>query len=330
MSEIERLNSYYPFDEDVLHIVSDVAEAQRNSDWQTIAGKLPEPQIFIPENGNPIQVLDISPKDYETTQVYNLPMGCGLDASMTMRVATLASTQPTKRVIAIGNPGGPGANYGSLSREDRQALSKGNMRPVIEPMFQYLNSQKLSEAVQVGYSYGADKAAAAAFYAANYDQVVPKAIFMEPASVVPRSIVDLGLAFKASADGLDEYIEATASPAYLEARKLAEKSGHGFAGYAGGLMRLSNIAIAKSLCYPSFWPHVSGALDQNENMKADLVWGTKSTISPDKSMRHQLRQPNKFYDHLQRVRTLVIEGGKHAMGDDIFLLSALVLQCAKD
>ncbi len=330
MLEIERLSAYYPFDEDVLQAVSDVAEHQRKLDWQSIAGKLPEPIIFSPENGNPVEILDIAPKDYDSQQVYHLPMGCGLDASMTMRVATLASAQPSKRIIAIANPGGPGAAFGSLSKEDRRSLSKGDMRPVVGPVFKYLNSQKLSEVVQVGYSYGADKAAAAAFYAPDYNQVVPKGIFMEPASVIPRSIIDLALAFNASADGLDDYIEATASPVYLEARKLAEKSGHGFAGYVMGLMRLSNIAIAKALCYPCFWTHLSGSLEQNKDMKADLVWGSDSTISPDKSIRYQFKKPNKFYDHLERVRTLVIEDGKHAMGDDIYLLSAMVLQCSKD
>ena len=332
MSEIERLRAYHPFDEDVLETVSKLAEVQRRCSWNSIARALPDKTIYAPDNSSPIEVLDIVQGDYESTQVYHLPFGYGLDASMTMRLATLAAAQPSTRLIAISGPGGIGRGKGRLPMKDCQALAKGNMRPVVEPLFRYLNSQKLSNVVQLGYSSGADKAAMATFYAEHYDQSVPKGIFMEPVSVTPRSLIDLALAFKVGAKGRSDYAKATNCPAYFEARKLAkeQKKAYGLPVHALNLLRISNLAIANSLTYPVFWPYLSGALDQNSNLKTDLVWGSQSSVSRDKSIKHQLKKTNRLYPNLNRVRTMVIDGAMHAMSEDIYLLSAMVLQSVKD
>src|ERR1035438_9736811 len=164
--ESERLHAYHNFDNDVVERVSEVADKQRNETWDTLKGQLPDNQVFTPKGGKPVEVLDIVPKaDYDGTHVYHLPMGNGLDENMTTRVATLSAAEPTKRIIAVGNPGAPGQASGKIKSRDLRSVWNGDLRAAIDPTLQYLNSQGIDTATHIGFSYGADRAATAAQYA---------------------------------------------------------------------------------------------------------------------------------------------------------------------
>jgi pimeloyl-ACP methyl ester carboxylesterase len=328
MSEVERLREYYPFDTDVLERVSEVAEQQRSSTWTALQGRLPEIRTFTADGAKAIEVLDITPNDYDETQVYHLPMGNALDESMSTRVATLAAAQPNTRVIGVSNPGSPGQNKGKLKLHDLAEVWKGELRPAIEPTLQYLSKQGLEAVTHIGFSYGADRAAASAHYAEKYDQQVPQGVFMEPASIKNRSVIELAKEFNSTAAALDGYIKATDSEPYFEARKLAEKRGNGLIGYVLGLSRLSNLAIAHSLTTDDFWWNIDIALTDQTDMKADIIWGSDSELASNDVMTKMTGEFTQVYGS-ERVRATVIEGQKHAMGDDIFLHTAMVLQSLK-
>lgn len=334
-SESQRLLGYHHFDEDVLGTVSEVAEKQRSLNWHDFRGQFPTTKTFEPKEGMPIEVLDIEPDDYLDILFYHLPMGNGLDENMTMRIGTLAAALPFSRIIAAGNPGAPGELSGRIrsgkffsGKDKEDSVWAGNLRRAVSPSLEYLNHEGVNVPIHVGYSYGADKAAAAAQYSEHYDQETSAGIFMEPAAIADRGFLKLSSDFGRSSKPLKGYIDAANSPAYLEARKLASKDSHGVLGYLVGLTRLSNIAVAHALGIGNgFEDRVWDSLDSQPEMSADIIWGSASEIAINGSMLGVVKRLSDEFPN--RLRPMVIEGQKHAMGDDIFLHTALVLQSLK-
>lgn len=325
MLEQLRLKEYYPgFDESVVDAVAEVAQKQRSNSWEHIRSELPNNTVFSTDDSS-IELMDIVPDNYDETWVYHLPMGNPLADHMQLRVATLAVAKPDKRVIAIGNPSGPNQGIGKLSNRELHTVWTGDLRPTIDPVMRYLSSQHIEQSTQIGFSYGAEKAAAASQYAEKYDQRVAEGLFMEPIAIKQRGLLELGRDFNSTAVALEGYVKASASnPVEAAGKRAAEKS-NGLVGYVLGLLRLSNIAIAHALSREGFEERVDGGLTSQEQMKAHLVWGTESELAT-----HGLMV--KLADRIQakfgseRVSTMELAGQKHAMGDDVFLHTAIVLQ----
>ncbi len=329
MAEIDpvlRLRSYYSFDDVVIDRVSKVVEYLNHLTWKSLISSLPKTKVFTAANGKPTEILDIIPeKDYNGTLVYYLPMGNPLNENMITRVAALKAALPDKRVIAVGNPGAPGFSKGSFKASEFSSVyMRGDLRATIDPTLQYLSSQGIDSVTHVGVSYGADKAAASALYADKYDQTVPRTVMIEPASIKKRSLVGLTRDFMSTAEALDEYVQASASATYLEARELSDKNGHGLLGYALGLLRMSNIAVAKALAKDGFEGRVDDALTAQPKMISDIIWGTKSELAVNSLML--TATANLIEKYGNRVRPTALEDQKHAMGDNIYLLAALTMQ----
>jgi hypothetical protein len=326
-AESGRLLAYHAFDSDVLERVANVAEQQRSSTWEALRGKIPETKIFTPRSGKPIEVLDIIPEDgYESVHVFHLPMGNGFDDNMLLATTTLAAVDPTKRLIAAGNPGAPGQVSGKLRIRDLSTVWSGDMRPTVDSLLQYLTSQRIEGAVHTGGSCGADRAAAAAGYSDKYDHYVSHAVLMEPASVARRSLFALGRSFYQSAAPLEGYVQAAQSKPYIEARRSADTANYGALG-AIGLLRPTNVAIAHALAQDGFEARVNAALSTQESMRVDVVWGTDSELCTHKLMLDAVHRLSMA--HEKRVRATALKGQRHAMNCDIFLQAALVLQSQK-
>ncbi len=325
MSEQLRLKEYYPgFDQKVVDTVADVAQQQRSSSWEQIKSELPDNTVFSTEDSS-IELLDIVPKDYDETWVYHLPMGNPLADHMQLRVATLAAAKTDKRIIAIGNPSGPSQGVGKLPAASLRTVWSGNLRPTIDPVMRYLGSQQIEQATHIGFSYGAEKAATASQYAEKYDQHVPSGLFMEPVAIKQRGLLELGRDFNSTAAALEGYVKASASGPVEEAGKRAAEKSHGLVGYGLGLLRMSNIAIAHALTKEGFENRVDNGLTSQAEMRAHLVWGTESELATHGLMIELAgRLQSKF--GVGRVSTMEMVGQKHAMGDDVFLHTAMVLQ----
>jgi pimeloyl-ACP methyl ester carboxylesterase len=330
MAEQERLRAYYPnFDEPVLDRVAEVAEQLRNSTWQAINDTLPDNKIFEPISGKPIEVLDVLPQDdYDKTYVYHLPMGNPLADHMRLRMATLSLAAPDKRIIAVGNPSGPKQGIGRLKFADIPSVWNGDLRATVDPILQYLEMQHIDPSTHIGYSYGAEKAATASIYADRYDQEVEQGIFIEPVSLKTRGLIELASDFNSTAAALGGYIGAAKTNAVYVANNRASEKSHGMLGYVVGLARLSNIAIAHALAKDYFERRTQTALENQHDMRANLIWGSESELAVNSLM---VAVSQRLVDRFgpERVSPMVLEGQKHAMGDDVFLHTAMVLQVTK-
>lgn len=336
MSEVERLQAFYPFDDYVLARIEQVARGQENISWPNYARRLdlPSPKIFCPKNAKPIEILDIKPKDTADTLVYHLPMGCLLDSNMMAHVSTLAQVQFDKRIIAVSNPGQPFRGSGKLSLIDALRVYRGNLTPTVEPTLEYLDSERIESASHVGISYGADKAAAAAETAPlqRFGQEVTGLVMVEPVSVATRGttriigLVKLGRIFQSTSAYGDKYLEPVRkrSRAFTSAEELKESE----LGYGLGLARLSNLAIAAALAQDGFEGRLERAMLISARMKAGLSWGTASEFDTYSEREHMAKRLQTKYGK-GRVKTLPLKDQTHSMNLDIFLNAAIISQLLK-
>lgn len=330
MMEIERLRRYFAFDDDVLMRVSKVAEVQRAKSWETFQRELPKPQIFKPKRGKSIEVVEFGPKeDYDDVQVYHLAMSCRLDPNILMCMAVLAAAEPRTRIITVGNLGGTAHRTGALRWRDMPGVWRGNLDATVRPTLEYMQGQGITEATHIGYSFGADKAAAAIGLATAYGQTVTRAIFMDPAAVTRRSLGSLVRAFDEAGEVMEDYVQAAALPAYNEARDITKKLEFGYATYVAGLLRPTNVAIAEALARDGFEARVANALKSQSNLQVAVVWGSASELAHHGLMTKLTAHLAKTFGE-KRVRTLTIQNQRHAMGSDLFLHDAIILQSLKN
>ena len=90
--------------------------------------------------------------------------------------------------------------------------------------------------------------------------------------------------------------------------------------YAGGLMRLSNLAILRALSRGDFADRAAQVLHGNPRARATIAWGTKSEFVSEQAMQWLVARLGN------RVGALALTGMHHAGGNDIDLHAAIMLQ----
>ncbi len=310
----ERLGGYYPFSPEVIDGIAEFAE--RQASYPTYPEFLdamgvgePEPKTY--DGYRPIQVVDVRPKEHDpdSALVMHLPMGNDLGPNQLYQVATIAGTNPDKRVIAVGNPCGPGSKSGLLTHTQRLAVASGDLTPVVDPVRKYLDEAGVSATEQYGYSYGAAKAATLIKIG---NQAVDKAIFVEPV-VGERTLLKLTTDFGSSNEVLQEYVEANGLPTFIDARKAVP---FGMMRYIAGLGRLTNIAIARNLAKGNFGKDLRGALAAQPDMMATVAWGTASELATHDKVLEAIKDTG--------VEVMPLVDERHALANDVHLAAAIV------
>lgn len=327
----ERLQNYYPFDQDIIDTIREVAEVQQShpdyKDYLTAMG-VPDTQRVMVDGLKPIRVLDIKPRgDYDDTQarVLHLPMGNDVDPNQVYQAATVFAAEPGKRLIAVGNPSAPGRKDGRLSIGDALRVANGDLRPTVDPLLHYLRHENITHTEHIGYSYGADKVLTAVAHSAKYDQQPGNNVALEPASVKDRggklrAMLSIAGDFSATAKHLDTYVNATNVAAFTAARKESV----GVVDYSLGLARLSNIAIASALATDKFESRAIAALEAQPQARLATIWGTESELAINGLMEQlTTRLEDRFPG---RTQSLQLPGQTHSLANDIHLQAALVLQ----
>jgi hypothetical protein len=330
MNEFERLSEKYAFDDDVLARVERAAHRQETLTWPEYERRynIPQPGIFRPNYGKPIEVLDIKPRDYESVVVYHQPMACPIDANIALHAATLAAAQPESRIIAVGNPGSPGKGYGKLSIPQALEVWNGNLYPTVAPTLGYLAAEGIRRADQIGESYGADKAAAAAEHAGLYGVETIRAVMVEPVSVVKSGLIKMGWTFQSTSKHADKYLEPVRARSLTF--KSAEKLRYRPKLYPIGVVgRLSNLAVGHALGMQGFEGRVNRAMEANHKLKTGISWGTDSEFDRNNRRFEITRRLIKKYGR-DRVVPMPVVYETHAMNLDLFLNAAIYSQLLKE
>ncbi len=325
----EKLLNNFNFHGEVIDVVSDVADRFRKLSYSKIEASLPATTKFSYQDDRlPISVLDIIPKnDFEDVLVYHLPMGNDINSNMKFLIATIREALPNKRIIVTGNTAEPGQNSAKLAYSDIWEIHLGNVKSLIKPVVRYLANQAINETIQVGYSYGAEKTAMFSSLGHFYNQKITKSIILEPVAIKKRKFIDLAYNFLRSGLLMEDYVKETNCLAYEEARNLATIEGRGTLGYLVGLGRLGNLAISAELAKNNFFNRISTALIHQPQMKSVLGWGKNSELASNHNMLELVTLLKDSFG--PRINDLSLDDQTHAMGDNIFLQLALILQSFK-
>jgi hypothetical protein len=324
---------YEPFfDDHTNEIVRDIFDRQQAQSWQRFITEhqVPNLSVFEPSSGKPVQVFDMRPAmGHERTVVYHGGMGDSLDSNVVAHLANVsialnrAFPEAPTRLISTSNPGRLGNRYGKLTREGMRQLRDGDFRPTVEAALEYAQNQNIEARVDIGYSFGADKAVAAANYAEIYGQNTTHAIVMEPSSLEEKSLIGLGSDFFRSGSKLNVYAEATGSQAYLEARLASG----GLLTYSAGLLRKSNWAITNAIRDGGFEERVNHLMNTHPEVHLHLIWGEESELTNHGLMTQIANRFSETYS--ARLNTRSYTGLHHAHADDLRLHTATIIDAFK-
>jgi hypothetical protein len=323
MTTQERLQAYYEFTPETIDQVAEAAELQQSYDsyeefFDDIGITTPERKTY--PGHKPVEFLDIRPNEHDANEalVIHLPFAQTFNNNQLYQVATIAATNPNKRIIVMGNSAALGYDTGLLTREQRRTVNSGDFSPVVEPLLSYLDEEDITIASHVGYSYGE---ALAQTTMTKDERDTYRAVIIEPAAVVWRSLYKLVRDFHASAEAEPGYVNATDVTSFLDARKSSE----GMPAYIGGLLRLSNLAVGRGLTKPYFRERQREALLQHPELRITDVWGSESELALDGIVTAAVRDLQWEFGK-ERVKPMRLLRQKHALANDIHLQAAVVLE----
>jgi hypothetical protein len=236
----------------------------------------------------------------------------------------LENCQIGKRVkLMVGNPSALGDKAGALSLRDCYRTAKAaDLSATIEPTLEFLQSQEITQTDQIGYSFGADKALTAIGRSEDYDQSVATGVIVEPVTAVERGFFELSKTFGSTRQHQRDYIESCQSDPYMEFWD--QDNVWKALAFAGGMLRVSNIAIAKALTRNKFNERATRALETQPDAHIEFAWGTESELAIDAPLSKETAALQAQYP--DRVTTHRLEGMYHAGVDDIDLFAAMMLQ----
>jgi hypothetical protein len=328
-----RLESYEAFEPDIIKRVSMAADEQNTLAFSELVnsyGVGDGPQLVEPyaDAKYPIEVLSLKPikdidYDQSTARVMFAPFGNAVTPSIAVRALRLFAADDAEQLLVVGNPAlpvrraerWPVSGGGKVDRAGRKQLVQNNLVPHVEPILRYLNSEGIENvSLFTGYSFGADLAAEATLQSNNYDIDTKSSVLLEPGGTTRRSVFSLLRAFSESSKHLERYINTTDSSPYRSAVHLT--SGN-LALYAAGLARPTNIASARALAMGRFAETVNQITEVSPHTGLTVGWCEQSEVVDGQELNEQL-SPN--------VGRIALKRAHHAVGDDIDVHAALVLQ----
>lgn len=276
--------------------------------WVEIQSKLP-PIEFIkdPESNQRLRVQLFNwPEDREdigeqTVTIFNLPFSVPIDLEhLEYQHYCIAEAIGTPFMV-IENPG-----YGKsdkLTTTQKSALKKdGDFGPIAETMLGIAKSLGVKTMNCVGYSMGADVAAAIAAHAAERGITVESLFVMESPREVEQKPLKLGKDFGSDAKNLKFAWKHPVDPVLREVAKLGM-------GLPKGLL-----TYGRALYKGGLQTDIETALTSQPNMKLIDGRAGSSKISSREANRGMIGVlSNKFPD--RHIRRIVMPGESHAYGD---------------
>ncbi len=312
------------FDPEVLLQVQDIAEQQSDLSYAELLAQN-HIDSLVEQTAEGLYYVQINPTseyDERRRRVYFTPMATPPDENMLVRALRWFPAQADVPLLIVGSPAGLKLPSQRLSANERSALKQGDLAATVVPLLRHLEARSVEQADFMGFSFGADRALTAARDAHLHGVNVGRAIWAEPVRIVERSLLALARSFGSAGDHLEAAIARSETTALLEA---VNRSDIGMARYIGGLLRPTNIAIARGLTRDTFEADAKKAKLHQPDMTATLAWGQRSEISLDGPMQVLSQELRHAYG-VHNFNALSIPRMRHADGDDLNLHAAIMLQ----
>lgn len=229
-----------------------------------------------------------------------------------------------KPVIMLASPGLNGSKI-RLSEADRMAIKNGELGPYAKELLHAVSEKEVGKVALLGFSQGADVALAGArqAYSANLDTQHLAA--GDPAGVMKRSSVAIGLDFMKSG-GLKPVVKAGGIPTQAKALGF----GYGMqdimtAFVPSVVFNEVNRRLWKGLGANTFEGRVQAIMDEGRVDKLVVGYGSKSAIAKPEAIEPSLERL-QVRDERSILSTVRVEGGKHSWGDQLPLLAQLYMR----
>jgi hypothetical protein len=330
MSVAELLVEKYDFGPDLAAEIGDLAASQARSfgDYGAFLESVGANNLTTKQYDGykPLQVLDIRPKDYDPRRalLVNVAMANSLDPNQRVQIATIASANPGRRILAYGNPGAP-APFKTKSRllklHQIPAVAGGNFSATTDPILKHLNEEGIEVVDQYGYSYGE---VATTDIMQRADQETGTALVYDTARAVDwvkkwklRGGLRLLGAFNSTGEPMQDYVEESGFEPYLDARADSPQ----LVGYVLGVARPSNIAVGLGITGSSYVEETTKALNAQPNAKYVAGWGTKSEFNIDGVTERAVETLSTEFGSQVVLRPV---DAHHSGANNIYLQAALV------
>lgn len=323
----EQLQTYYPFDSEVVGRIQDTAEWQNGLSFRKLADlyELDDATKRSRTKLQSLEYVELNPQaapDSDDVHVLFAPMGnAATSDNIVMRALRMVEvTRPQKLIIAAG-PAHINNPNNTIAPHDYHRVWAGDFVPVLKPLLRELAGIAVDQSVSYfGYSNGAALAGAALASSANHDISASHAVLAEPANVSHRSMLSLGRDFLASGKYLDDYIRESRSIPLYEATARADQ----LAAYVLGLARPGNLAIAHGLSRGGYSKKLDALLANHPDAQVTTVAGMLSELSePATLLTSQLELATT---HPGRSHLILLNNIHHAGGDNIDLHAAIMFQ----
>ena len=288
------------------------------------AVNMDDPKWLRYDDCPPMQILDLPASgddgEHETTVLW-LAMATGFTDAIRHRMARLKLLLGDNRLIVVANANSWTEASGTLNGEQRARVRTGDMWPLLEPVFRYLDENGISRVSWAGVSFGAKMAAAAGAAAVTRtSHAVNRIVAIEPPDIIPRNFPDLALTFLSTRHGLEHHKSQLTDAAFVEA--LSREPG--LLQYIGSLACPTNLAVAQAITHDSFASDIQTVLAASPDTAVTVAWGTASELAPHDPMSKACEQMEAL--HGGRLKPIVLEGLKHALCYDIDLVNTLLVQ----
>lgn len=312
----QRLGGYGVFSDETVTAVAKLAAKQATfTTYQEFfaAMGVGEPLLYRCADGSGVPVIDVSARtaSQKGTFVIHAPMETGLDESQLYLIATLVHAFPAYRVIGFGNPSGDRLFFKeqNLTFWKRASIAfTKNQHPLVSAELEYLRTHGAKRLHQVGFSYGALKAAIESQYLPEGS--VDSLVLIDPVAR-PRSVVRLARDFAKTYGPLGKYVNQVELETYHRARGDAAQNRN----HRKALLRPINRAIGFLLARTDIFKLLAAVIERHPAASVSVAWGVASELGDDARMLAKLAPD---------IRQIRLKGLEHALANDIFLYAAIV------
>lgn len=189
-----------------------------------------------------------------------------------------------------------------LTKEQKADLRRGDFGSVVAPMLGIAEAMDVKLANFMGYSMGAETAAAMAANANDYGIKVKNLFVMEGPGVTPQRPLKLGKEFLSDSTNLKFTWQHPIDPVMREIAKIKPAMPKGTLSYGLGMTK------------GSLYFNILTAISKQPDMRLTIASAGSSKVSPKRSVNNLVAMIRGWHPN-QLVRHIIIPGESHSYGD---------------